>query len=955
MFRFFFFLFILLIFNFAFGQNLNLPGTPLVKNFTKEETKNKSKIYKISQGDNGITYFATPSGLLEFDGISWNKYSFKEESELHAVYFKDNNHIYTAGHGGFGYWFRNKFGELEYVSLFFKEPKKDDALLPLFSSIQEWNGNILFQTFQQIFIYNPKSNSLNSIGALKGFDRLFSSQGRVFVQDVEIGLFELKGSERILLEGTKGIKLSIVNVFVKNNNELLLITKNNGAWLLKNNALIKKEWKFNEVLEKYLVNEVVQFEKDKLLIATLRNGFYIVSLDGTILNHINKANGLQNNTVRTVFSDMNNNIWLGTENGISYVEVSGDTNYFLDRDGSFGTVYTSYLKDSLLYMGTNQGLFVKNINNKATGPILLDKSLDQIWVIDEINNQILVGGHRGVSKLINKKLQTIHIEGGAWVFKKHPEIDDILYVGFYSGICVFKKISGEYVFQKKLEGYGESSRFIEFDNFGQLWVSHPQKGYYRLQLSSDGMDIKEFEFYGKNKNSIEPYAYLCKIDGNLVFYNQKGYFNYDPIDNTFIKNKYLTELFKGLDNLNSISQFGNIFWFSTTESIGYVERKGNEFFYNQDSFYNIADNHLNDFNKFIRFNNSIFGFGISDGMAFHQLTSTKPDSIIRLPIIRSVNFIGAKSIMPVMINPSEAIDVPFSNNYVSFSIAMPMVPMGNHRKVEYMLKGLNEKWSSWDYKSDLNFPGLASGSYELQLRSYSDNGQISNVISFPFYVTPPWYLNRLAIAFYCLILFVVLIMYRGFLQRRNSKKTALLIREEEQKRKQQQDKFEREKLEREKDLLLLKEENLNLEIQNKNSELASSTLNNIKKNELLNDLITEISDIDKNLLNTSLHAPVKKLVKKINSHLGDNEDWLTFELHFRNAHALFFEKLREKHPDLSTNEIKLSAYLKLNLSSKEIAALMNISIKSVEQSRYRLRKKLELNKDVVLVNYLQSF
>ena len=154
---------------------------------------------------------------------------------------------------------------------------------------------------------------------------------------------------------------------------------------------------------------------------------------------------------------------------------------------------------------------------------------------------------------------------------------------------------------------------------------------------------------------------------------------------------------------------------------------------------------------------------------------------------------------------------------------------------------------------------------------------------------------------------------------------------------------------------MLKEENLNFEIKKKNAALASSTLNNIKKNELLMDLINDIKSIDSELLNSSLHYPIKKVIKKINSHLVDKEDWLTFQLHFSNSHSQFFQNINEKHPDLSPNEIKLCAYLKLNLSSKEIASLMNVAITSIEQSRYRLRKKFNLDKEENLLHYIQKF
>ncbi|MFT4802744.1 MAG: DNA-binding CsgD family transcriptional regulator, partial [Flavobacteriaceae bacterium] len=196
--------------------------------------------------------------------------------------------------------------------------------------------------------------------------------------------------------------------------------------------------------------------------------------------------------------------------------------------------------------------------------------------------------------------------------------------------------------------------------------------------------------------------------------------------------------------------------------------------------------------------------------------------------------------------------------------------------------------------------------------------------------------------------------YKSYFKNKNLKQITYLKQIEEVKRKSQEEKFKLDKLETERELMILREENLSLEIKKKNSALASSTLNNIKKNELLIDLVIDMNKIDSELVNNSLHLPVKKVIKKINSNLLDKEDWLTFQLHFNNSHTQFFQKLREKHPDLSSNEIKLSAYLKLNLSSKEIASLMHVAITSIEQSRYRLRKKINLDKDVNLVNYIQN-
>jgi DNA-binding CsgD family transcriptional regulator len=952
MFRKLVFVFFLSFATILLGQVSSSLGTPFIKNFTEEEINNDLNVFDISQNINGEMYFATPKGLLEYDGTRWKKYTYKLESDLRSVFYKDDTHIYTSGHGGFGFWSKNNVGTLEYTSLYFKKPKKDDVLLPIFFRIKEIQGKIFFQTFQQVYIYDPATNGIEIIDAIKGFNVLFSSNGRAFIQDQKEGLFEINKKERSLIIGKQVEDLHISGVFIQNSKELLIVTKNSGIWSWKDEKLLKNDWALNSVLEKYLVNDVQEFEKDKLIIGTVRNGVYIVSFEGEVLLHLEKNNGLINNTVRRVYADLNNNLWLGMDNGLSYLQIKSNTNYLIDSEGEFGTVFTSHIKDSLLYLGTNQGLFVKNILIPLSKPRLMDKNLGQIWEIKEIDTQILIGSHEGVFSIENKKLKNIHFEAGAWTFRKHPDFNDILYVGFYSGVGVFKKVNGTWKFLEKWENFGESSRFIEFDKYGQLWVAHPSKGYYRLVLSDDGFDLKEVEFYGVSNKFVDAYAYFSKIDGDLVLYNPNGFFNYEPIDNTFIKAKYPSEVFKDLKNINNIYQSQNIFWYSTPESLGYVKRSARNFHNISEPFYSIRNKHLGDFNKFNKLNDSIFSVGIRNGVVFHTIEKRK--KINTPPTIRSIELISTKDTILAPLDEKNIIDIPNRNNFLKISIAMPKIPLANSKKIQYKLNGLNKDWSDWGFVSELNFPGLLPGNYTLELRAGGENEIMSKIITRGFFIKSPWYLTKLAVGFYGILLLLIHLFYRSYFRKKSLKQIIYLKEKEANKRSSQEEKFKLEKLETERELLILREENLSLEIKKKDSALASSTLNNIKKNELLAALIKDIKNIDNELVNSSLHYPVKNVIKKINNHLVDKEDWLTFQLHFSNSHAKFFQNLREKHADLSSNEIKLSAYLKLNLSSKEIASLMNVAVTSVEQSRYRLRKKINLDKDVNLVNYLQE-
>lgn len=936
-----------------------LPGTPFVKNFTEEAVNFNLTIHDISQNDNGILYFATPGALLEFDGERWHKHNYKSESDLRAVYFKDDKHIYTSGHGGFGFWSSNQLGQLDYTSLFFKQPQKEAPLLPIFSNINEVDGKILFQSFQQIISYDPETKKTETMNAQRGFEKLIVTEGRAFIQDNSIGLFEIIGNKLSLVEGTANTKMKIVNIFSKKNGALTIVTKNNGFWTLKNATLLKNNWSINKFIETHIANEVEKLGNEKFIVGTLRKGIFVVNSSGEVLLHQQKKNGLLNNSIKTIFTDANKHVWLGMENGISYLQTGSNNNYLLDYDGTFGTVYTSLLLENTLYIGTNQGLFFKNILNPDSEIKLIETSVGQIWKLEKINNTILVGTDQGIYSLKNKKLKLLHKEGGAWLFKRHPKFEKILYVGFYSGIGVFKFINNSWVFQKKWNNYGESSRFIEFDKFADLWVSHPSKGYYRLHLSENGMDLINYEFYGIDQANVATFAYLCKIDETLVFFNPKGFFNYDHLENSFSPHKYAATLFKNTQNINCIVQDGNTFWYSTPNSLGYIKRNRNKFENYKSDFYAVRNKHLNDFNKFEKINDSVVALGINNGVIFHahkqnNNNSNNKDKIVK-PTIRSIQFISKKDSIASFAQKGRVIEIPHGNNFLKMALAMPKTPLANSYKVQYKLSGLSNEWSTWEYVSELNFPGLSAGNYRFEIRSGSENETPSDITSLNFYIKSPWYLSSYAITVYIITFLLINLFYRIYFKKKSEIQITSLKQTEANKRKSQEEQFKLEKLETEKEMLLLREENLNLELKKKNAAIASSTLNNIKKNELLIDLIKDIKKIDDELVNSALHYPIKKVVKKINHHLVDKEDWLTFQLHFTNSHSEFFKNLRQKHPDLSSNEIKLSAYLKLNLSSKEIASLMNIAITSVEQSRYRLRKKFNLEKEMKLSNYIQKF
>ncbi|MDP3444548.1 MAG: regulator, partial [Ignavibacteria bacterium] len=133
------------------------------------------------------------------------------------------------------------------------------------------------------------------------------------------------------------------------------------------------------------------------------------------------------------------------------------------------------------------------------------------------------------------------------------------------------------------------------------------------------------------------------------------------------------------------------------------------------------------------------------------------------------------------------------------------------------------------------------------------------------------------------------------------------------------------------------------------------TMAMIKKNELLIEIRKEI-EIQKDEL--GYRMPVKyfqRINKLIENSINSEHDWEMFENLFDQAHENFFKRLKNDYKELTTSDFRLCAYLRMNLSSKEIAPLLNISIRGVEEKRYRLRKKLQLPSDQNLTEFIINF
>ncbi len=280
---------------------------------------------------------------------------------------------------------------------------------------------------------------------------------------------------------------------------------------------------------------------------------------------------------------------------------------------------------------------------------------------------------------------------------------------------------------------------------------------------------------------------------------------------------------------------------------------------------------------------------------------------------------------------------PFSSNNFKFSFSTPQFNKALDTEYQYKLEGIHNSWSDWSSNPTVVYENLYFGDYTFKVRSKTGDVLSTNVASYSFTIKRPWYASDVMIIAYA-ILFLCILLAIHFLNRKYYKKKGKKLLERQQRE------FELQELEKEKQLVLLKNEQLKIDVESKTRELASSTMGMIKKNEFLNTIKNELKKVEAN--------GITRVIKIIDRNLNNTDDWKLFEEAFNNADKGFIKKIKSIHPDLTPNDLRLCAYLRLNLPSKEIAPLLNISPRSVEVKRYRLRKKMNLNHKDNLTEYI---
>ena len=925
----------LTLFLFLILGQITAQELPPIETYSPKQYNGENQNWDISQSNEKYIYVANDKGLLEFNGSMWQLYPSPNKTIMRSVNVVGDR-IYTGCYMEFGYWKNNSFGQLDYTSL---SKNLDISLIEdeQFWSIIALDSWVLFQSLNRIYIYNIIDSSFKTIESKTRLIDIFKVNKTIYFQKLNDGIYKIENGKELKVSDHEILKNNIVVNIFNFENKILLETQEKGFYQLENNRLSKWNIPANDVLDDVSVYSSIQLKDGSYVLGTISHGIIELTADGEIKYKINQINGLSNNTILSLFEDSDNNIWLGSDNGINCVNIKSPFNIFNDEKGNIGTVYTSIVFRENLYLGTNQGLFFKKLNSNEDFKFI-EGTRGQVWSLVVLDNTLFCGHNIGTLIIEENKVTIVEMTDGTWNINPIEGHKNLLIQGKYNGLNVLEKINNTWEFRNKVEGFKNASRFVEWHNEREFFVNHEYKGIFNITLNTDYTRAIKVIKDSTIQSGI--HSSLLKYKSDILYSSKEGIFKYNEASKSFQKDTIYGRLF---DEDTYISgrlvedNFSSKLWSFTNRSINYLS---------PGKLSNLPSLHTISLPNSLR--NSKIGYEnishISDNK--YLLGTSKGFIIIDLDKFQdktysiSINIVSKSTLnqRSVLVDKTSVGKFGNNENNIGFTYSVPEFDKYLDVEYQYQLEGIYDSWSDWSSNSNELFKNLSFGEYTFNVKARVGNKKATNIASYQFYIEKPWYLsNAIVIAYIFGVLLFSFLTHNIYKRYYRIQSENLLEKTERE--------LELNKLENEQQLMSFKNEKLRDDIESKNRELAISTMSLIKKNEFLNTIKSELNNVDDG-------KAMKSVVKIIDKNLNNTDDWKLFQEAFNNADKNFLKKVKNLHPLLTPNDLRLCAYLRLNLSSKEIAPLLNISSRSVEVKRYRLRKKMNLSHETSLTNYI---
>ena len=737
-----FFVILIIIYNVTCCFCQMTTGIPNIINFSKELYNAGTQNWEIVQDRNDIVYSANNEGLLRFDGTFWKLYPFQNNLIVRAIAIAKDNRIYAGGQNDFGYFAPDKSGKLLFTSLksFLKQP---DSSFNYIHDIIALNDEVFFRGRDKIFKYDHKTIKVYKHEA--GWMFLGKHQNKAIAQNAENKLLVFSGGEwKPFLQHSVLPEKYLVTAIIPFGKDSSLVTTQKGeAYILTDDRITKFEV-VGDPLKDNLILSAASVDDDLIAVGTNLGGCFIVNKQGEVIQNISRKDGLQNNTVISIFRDSRKNLWLGLENGIDFIATNNAITHVYPEKLNEGVGYSAIVYENELYIGTSNGLFktpLPGLQAQLNKPFtFVPNSTGPVWSLTEIEGNLIAAKHEGAFAIKNGTAVPINTKTGYWKFLPLAgnNISPLIIAGRYHGIELLEYKNNSLSTIGELPDFNVSPRTMAIDNNNSIWVGSTFNGVYKIELKNNQFKPKYKRYAEIDGLPSHIKNRIFKIRNLIVSATEKGVFQYNAVTDKFEQSPFFSQFFKEKDiRLLKEDGDGNI-WFIEGKSLGLVDfahKKNQVIYFPELDGKMVSGNNLEFIYPYNR--NNIFvgsekGFYHINPEAYiktNHVTKVKITSVEALSLKDSLLFGGYTASINNEYTQLQKAIPEVSSRLNSFHFEFSSPSYGYQPSVEYsfFLDGFDKQWSLWTKNAQKDYTNLPPGTFTFKVKAKTSlGGEINN-------------------------------------------------------------------------------------------------------------------------------------------------------------------------------------------------------------------------------------
>lgn len=910
--------------------NVSGAPSPLVRNYSKNLYGAGSQNWDIVQSHSGILYFANDNGILDYDSKQWTLRRNPDGISTRSLFYDNENEVLYYG----------CYNTLRRLSVDKNHLLADDLLvngndhdIREIWQVEACREGVFFRDEWNVYRYDGTSIEKYHFSGMVDAMASFGEGMAVYIRDE--GLMIFRDNKFVPSDNASSIPGEKVCSLLPYQGMPLIVTERSGLWLYDNQTIHRISTAFDsEILHQVVICAAI--DKEKIALGTVSSGVFLFDFSTGEATHLDSSNGLQNNTVLSICFDSSGDLWLGLDRGIDQVYLSSPEQQLLPIQNDIGAGYASEFFEGKLYLGTNQGLFTMESSGEVR-PV--EQVREQVWDLTVIDNRLYCCTDKGLYIFRTGKSARFIPINGVWrviPLQRHP---GLILGATYDQMFVLECPPGaEPRFGAYVSGFNDSSRVFEEDPNGEIWLSHWQKGLFRLTLSADGrrfspvVPFSSAQGFPTHHNNIPN-----KLDGRIVFTTDQGFYRYDFLSQSVVPVPEMNIMFRTMPPaLRVFDLSGGIRYYSSgTRQIVEYQNPAGKILRDTVSLQYLCKKRKLGFDHIRLLPPDRILINTEEGFSVLRLDRIRENSERKgfAPLIRHVYLTGAADSLvfssfcqshsphPLVLSPK--------NNSLRFEFASPSFGLDDEwDKTCYMLENYDKNgWMTHLAGSRAKeYTKLQPGKYVFRIRNSFGESSI------PVIVSPPWYETTLAYFAYALAALVLLSAATLAVDRISKKRAEKKARQIEETRLKQQ---------------------MKKDLEEKANDLAASTLEVLHKNEIIRKIHNSLNDLTPYLSGDKDGEQILQTLRvSIQMGIEDNDVWKRFQSNFDIVHSGFLSQLEKQFPELNQTERRICVYLKMGLRSKEMAPLLNMTYKSVEMTRYRIRKKMGISRSDNLASLL---